>query len=167
MSRIFHPCIFDRPVFSCLAFSVAPTITRACGADSFAPCPYAVRRDGLVAAGVRSIRLDRPTSDIKDASRTSHKTHACFVAGLARLDSSRCHPLLCQRLRVASRHSHSGCCYSAPDRAAEYCDERVRQFVSVCVCVCVFVCLSVHDHIFGTTRPIITNFLRVRGSVLL
>ena len=24
MSRIFHPCIFDRPVFSCLAFSVAP-----------------------------------------------------------------------------------------------------------------------------------------------
>ena len=24
MSRIFHPCIFDRPVFSCLAYSVAP-----------------------------------------------------------------------------------------------------------------------------------------------
>ena len=26
------------------------------------------------------------------------------------------------------------CCYSAPDRRAEYCDERV------CLCVCVFVC---------------------------
>ena len=25
MSCIFHPCIFDRPVFSCLAFSVAPS----------------------------------------------------------------------------------------------------------------------------------------------
>jgi len=30
--------------------------------------------------------------------------------------------------------------YSAPDRAAEYCDDRV--------------CLSVRDHIFETTRPI-------------
>jgi len=28
MSRIFHPCIFDRPVFSCLAFSVAPSLYR-------------------------------------------------------------------------------------------------------------------------------------------
>ena len=35
-------------------------------------------------------------------------------------------------------------CYSAPDRIAEYCDERV------CVCV--------RDHIFGTTRPIFANF---------
>jgi len=43
---------------------------------------------------------------------------------------------------------------------AEYCDKRV------CLSVCVFV----RDHIFGTTRPIFTNFLRVtydRGSVLL
>jgi len=46
------------------------TITRACGADSFAPCPYAVRRDGLVAAGVRSIRLDRPTSKMHRAPAT-------------------------------------------------------------------------------------------------
>ena len=37
--------------------------------------------------------------------------------------------------------------YSAPDRGAEYCDERV--------CVC----LSVRDHIFETIRPIFTNFL--------
>jgi len=37
--------------------------------------------------------------------------------------------------------------YSAPDRGAEYCDERV------------YVCLSVRDHIFETTRPIFTNFL--------
>ena len=36
--------------------------------------------------------------------------------------------------------------------AAEYCDERVC--LSVCVC-----CLSVRDHIFGTTRPIFANFL--------
>ena len=34
--------------------------------------------------------------------------------------------------------------YSAPDRSAEYCDERV------CLCVC----LSVRDHIFETTVPI-------------
>jgi len=31
-----------------------------------------------------------------------------------------------------------------PDREAEYCDERV--------CLCVSVCLSVCNHIFGTTR---------------
>jgi len=31
MSRIFHPCIFDRPVFSCLAFSVAPTEAQQAG----------------------------------------------------------------------------------------------------------------------------------------
>ena len=40
------------------------------------------------------------------------------------------------------------CCYSAPDRRAEYCDERV----------CVSVCLYVRDHIFGTAHPIFTNF---------
>ena len=49
--------------------------------------------------------------------------------------------------------------YSASDSGAEYCDERV--------CVC----LSVRDHIFGTTRPIFTNFFvhvtYGRGSVLL
>jgi len=59
--------------------------------------------------------------------------------------------------------------YSAPDREAEYCDERVSLCISVCVCVCV--CLSVHDHVFGTARPIFTKiFVRVtygRGLVLL
>ena len=42
--------------------------------------------------------------------------------------------------------------------------------MSVSVCVCV-VCLSVRDHIFGTTRPIFTKFLvhvtYGRASVLL
>ena len=50
-------------------------------------------------------------------------------------------------------------------REAEYCDERVCLYV--CVCVCVFV----HDHIFGTARPVFTKiFVHVtcgRGSVLL
>ena len=49
--------------------------------------------------------------------------------------------------------------YSAPDRQAEYCDERV----------CLFVCVFVRDHIFGTTRPIFTKiFVHVtygRGSI--
>jgi len=50
------------------------------------------------------------------------------------------------------------CCYSNPDRAAEYCGDRV--------------CLSVCEHnISGTTRPIFTKlFVHViygRGSVLL
>ena len=44
--------------------------------------------------------------------------------------------------------------YSATDRGAEYCDERV----SVCVCVCVCVCVSVRDHVYGTTRPIFTMY---------
>jgi len=47
----------------------------------------------------------------------------------------------------------------APDRRAEYCDERV--------CLC----LSVRDHILGTTRPIFTKIFAHatcgRGSVLL
>ena len=41
-------------------------------------------------------------------------------------------------------------CYSVPDSGAEYCDQRV------CLSVCV--CLSVRDHIIGTTRPIFTKF---------
>jgi len=53
--------------------------------------------------------------------------------------------------------------YSIPDRGAEYCDERVCPYVSVC--------LSVRDHIFGTTCPIFINFFvhvnYGRGSVLL
>ena len=43
--------------------------------------------------------------------------------------------------------------YSAPDRGAEYCDERI--------CVSVSVYLSLYDHIFGTARPIFTKFLCV------
>jgi len=35
---------------------------------------------------------------------------------------------------------------------AEYSDDRV------CLCLSVSVCLSVRDHIFGTTRPIFTKF---------
>jgi len=31
--------------------------------------------------------------------------------------------------------------------------------MSVCLSVCVSVCVFVRDHIFGTTRPIFTNFL--------
>ena len=54
---------------------------------------------------------------------------------------------------------------SAADRGVEYCDERV------CLTVCVCVCLSVRDHISGTTHPIFTEiFVRLaygRGSVLL
>jgi len=42
-------------------------------------------------------------------------------------------------------------CYSAAEREAEYCDERV----SICVCVC----LSVRDHILGTARLIFTKIL--------
>jgi len=41
--------------------------------------------------------------------------------------------------------------YSAPEWGTEYCDERV--------CVSLSLCLSVHDHIFRTARPIFTSFL--------
>ena len=51
--------------------------------------------------------------------------------------------------------------YSAPGRGAEYCDGRV----------CLSACLSVRDHVFGTTRPIFTNFFihvtHGGGSVLI
>jgi len=53
--------------------------------------------------------------------------------------------------------------FSAPDREAEYCDERA------CLSVCVH--LSVCCHIFGFTRPIFTKFFvhvtYGRGSVLM
>ena len=45
-----------------------------------------------------------------------------------------------------------GPAYSAPDRGAEYYDERF------CVCACVCVCLSMII-IFGTARPIFIRFL--------
>jgi len=41
--------------------------------------------------------------------------------------------------------------YSARDRGAEYCDDRV------CVSLCVY--LSVRKHISGNTRPLFTRFL--------
>jgi len=54
----------------------------------------------------------------------------------------------------------SGSFRSAPDREAEYRDERV----------CLSVCLSVHDHIFGTALQSSRNFfvhvIYGRGSVL-
>ena len=50
--------------------------------------------------------------------------------------------------------SRSSNFYSAPDRRAEYCVERVC--LSVCVCA-----LSVRGHVFGTARPIFTEFLRM------
>jgi len=53
-----------------------------------------------------------------------------------------------RKTELQSHQSH----YSAPDREAGYCDERV------CLCVRVCVCLSVYDHIFGTTRPIFMKF---------
>ena len=34
-----------------------------------------------------------------------------------------------------------------------------KRITVMSVCVCVYVCLSVRDHIFGTTRPIFTKFL--------
>jgi len=40
-------------------------------------------------------------------------------------------------------------CYSAHDREAEYCDDRVCLCVCLSVCVCVCVCLSVCEHISG------------------
>jgi len=73
---------------------------------------------------------------------------------------------------------------SPQDGAAEYCDKRVcfdsdsslaldycaRYQVSVCtyahLSVCVCMCLSVRDHIFGTTRPIFTKFLCVLPMVV-
>ena len=54
----------------CGVYGIWTLLLGHAGADSFAPCPYAVRRDGLVAAGVRSIRLDRPTSKMHRAPAT-------------------------------------------------------------------------------------------------
>jgi len=39
-----------------------------------------------------------------------------------------------------------------PTGSAEYCSERV------CLSVCLSMCVSVHDHVFGRTRPIFTKF---------
>ena len=44
--------------------------------------------------------------------------------------------------------------YFAPDRGAEYCDDRV----CLCVCLYEFVCFSVREHISETARPIFISF---------
>jgi len=50
--------------------------------------------------------------------------------------------------------------FSAPNRGAEYCDDRVCVCVcGVCVSLCSCVCLSVRGHVFRTTRPIFTKLL--------
>jgi len=48
--------------------------------------------------------------------------------------------------------------YFTPVGEAKYCND--------CVCLCLFVCLSVHDHISGTTRPIFVHVPYGRGSVV-
>ena len=70
----------------------------------------------------------------------------------------------CQELgTLYARKSGMGYLYLYPDGGAEYCDE------PVCLSACL--CLSVCDHIFGTTRPILTTFFKHvaygRGSFLL
>ena len=74
----------------------------------------------------------------------------------------RLRPRLLPAIHVACRHTQTltwqplvHCrrylllvCHSAHDRAAEYCDGHV----------CLSVCLSVHNHIFRTTRLIFTKF---------
>ena len=81
--------------------------------------------------------------------------HLC-LQHVGRAVERRAVPLRQSTLVIAavSRVCHIACpahapFYSAPDREAEYCDERV--------CVCVFV----RDHVFGTTRPIFTKSLCV------
>ena len=55
------------------------------------------------------------------------------------------------RSAILLRHFPDRDIYSAADKGAAYCDERV------CLFVCVY--LSLRGHIFGTTRPIFTKFL--------
>jgi len=47
-----------------------------------------------------------------------------------------------------------------PIGSVQYCDEHV------CLSVCVFGCLSIHDHISGTIRPIFTVLLWRRSDML-
>jgi len=55
------------------------------------------------------------------------------------------------RSAILLRHFPDRDIYSAADKGAAYCDKRV------CLFLCVY--LSLRGHIFGTTRPIFTNFL--------
>ena len=54
------------------------------------------------------------------------------------------------RSAILLRHFPDRDIYSAADKGAAYCDERV------CLFLCVY--LSLRGHIFGTTRPIFTKF---------
>jgi len=54
------------------------------------------------------------------------------------------------RSAILLRHFPDRDIYSAADKRAAYCDERV------CLFLCVY--LSLRGHIFGTTRPIFTIF---------
>ena len=60
-------------------------------------------------------------------------------------------PNMMGRIRLRAPDKIRSSYYSASDGGTEYCDERV--YLSVCVC------LSVRDHISGTTHPIFTKFL--------
>ena len=53
--------------------------------------------------------------------------------------------------------------YSAPDRGAKYCDERVC--LSVCLCVCLAAIVSSEQHV--RSSPIFVHVTYGRGSVLL
>jgi len=94
------------------------------------------------------------------------RTHARLVAETFHVYSEpsqsakNIHTKLSANTVLQSRAIQLFCCnfYSAADRGAEYCDERVCMSVSLSVCVC--------DHIFGTTRPIFTNVLYLRPMVV-
>ena len=66
-----------------------------------------------------------------------------------------------QQIRHRRHHFH----YSAPDRAAEYCDERV----CLCVRVCVFVCPRSHlrNYTSDLRQFFCARYTYGRGSVIL
>ena len=70
-------------------------------------------------------------------------THLCIRTAISSLLLSQ----LREQYRCMKRPSSAvtAVCYSAPDRGAEYCDDRV--------------CVFVREHIYGNTRPIFTEFL--------
>jgi len=90
---------------------------------------------------------------VADQVKSHHVSLLC-VLGICNSPDAR----VTDQSAVYLPHGPDSIRYAAADRAAEYCDERV------CVSVCV--CLSVRDHIFGTTRPIFTkNFVHVSGDI--
>ena len=70
-------------------------------------------------------------------------THLCIRTAISSLLLSQ----LREQYRCMKRPSSAvtAVCYSAPDRGAEYCDDRI--------------CVFVREHIYGNTRPIFTEFL--------